>query len=295
VIEDVLQRQRGGFDVVYLHRLSNAAKYSALVRHYMPHARLVYSVADLHHVRLGRQAAIEGRPDLKIHSKQIKLQEMMLAWSADAVITHSAEEAGLLKCEVPAAHIHVVSWAVNARPRDVAFSKRHGIAFVGSYTHAPNADAAQWLAQAIMPLVHRGDPAIICALIGSGMPESLRQLTAPGVAPLGYVADLDGALAQIRLTVAPLRYGAGVKGKVLESLARGVPCVMSRVAAEGLALPDALAPLVADTAADIAARVLHLHADEAAHAAVREAGLAFIARRHSADSILPALKAAISG
>jgi glycosyltransferase involved in cell wall biosynthesis len=294
-VEDVLQRQRDGFDVVYLHRLSNATKYSALVRHYMPQARLVYSIADLHHVRLGRQAAVEGRPDLKLYSKQVKLQEMLLAWSADAVITHSAEEAVLLKCEVPAAHVHVVPWAVTARPRDVDFDQRHGIAFIGSYTHAPNLDAAQWLAQAIMPLVLRGDPTIICALIGSGMPESLKQLIAPGMAPLGYVADLDGALAQMRLTVAPLRYGAGVKGKVLESLARGVPCVMSRVAAEGLALPDALAHLVGDTAADIAALILNLHDDEVAHASAREAGLDFIARHHSADSILPALKAALGG
>jgi glycosyltransferase involved in cell wall biosynthesis len=292
-IEDVLQRQRGGFDLVYLHRLSNAAKYSALVRHYMPRARLIYSVADLHHVRLGRQAAAEGRPDLQLHSKHIKLQEMLLAWSADAVITHSAEEAKLLKAELPAAHIHVVPWAVAARPHALGFAQRHGIAFIGSYTHAPNADAARFLAQAIMPLVHQRDPAIICSLIGSGMPEALRQLAAPGVVPLGQAPDLDAALAPLRLTVAPLRYGAGVKGKVLESLARGVPCVMSRVAAEGLALPDTLAALVGDDAADIAALILHFHADEAAHAAMRTAGLAFIAQHHSAGSILPALKAAI--
>jgi glycosyltransferase involved in cell wall biosynthesis len=294
-IEDVLQRQRGGFDVVYLHRLSNAAKYSALVRHYMPQARLIYSVADLHHVRLGRQAAVEGRPDLKLHSKQVKLQEMLLAWSADAVITHSPEEAVLLKCEVPAAHVHVVPWAVTAGPRAIGFAQRHGIAFIGSYTHAPNADAAQFLTQAIMPLVHRSDPAITCSLIGSGMPEVLRQMAAPGVVPLGHVPDLDAAMAQLRLTVAPLRYGAGVKGKVLESFARGVPCVMSRVAAEGLALPNALAHLVGDTAADIAALILHLHEDDKAHAAAREAGLGFIAQHHSAESILPALNAALGG
>jgi glycosyltransferase involved in cell wall biosynthesis len=223
------------------------------------------------------------------------LQEMLLAWSADAVITHSADEAVMLKCEVPAAHVHVVPWAVTARPREVCFVKRHGIAFLGSYTHAPNRDAAQFLADAIMPLVHRGNPAIVCRLIGSGMPEILRQLEAPGVIPLGLVPDLDAALAELRLTVAPLRYGAGVKGKVLESLARGVPCVMSRVAAEGLGLPATLAGLVADTAADIAARILHLHEDEAAHESARAAGLSFIAERHSAHSVLPALKAAICG
>jgi glycosyltransferase involved in cell wall biosynthesis len=294
-VEDVLQRQRDGFDVVYIHRLSNAAKYSALVRHYLPQARLVYSVADLHHLRLARQAAAEGRLELAASSKQVKLQEMLQAWSADAVITHSPYEAALLKAGLPAAHIHVVPWAVTARPHAAGFAQRQGIAFIGSYTHAPNADAARFLTEAIMPLVHQADPDIVCSLIGSGMPDTMRQAAAPGVAVLGHVADLDAALAQIRLTVAPLRYGAGVKGKVLESFARGVPCVMSTVAAEGLALPQALAALTGDGAAAIADLILHLHRDEAAYAAARDAALEFIAQHHSAASILPAMQAALGG
>jgi hypothetical protein len=115
-VEDIIRRQSGGFDVVYLHRMSNAAKYMALVRHYLPQAYIVFSVADLHHLRLERQATIENRQDLKDYSRQVKLNEVLLAWSADSVITHSAEEYSILRKEIPAAKAHLVPWSIKTPP-----------------------------------------------------------------------------------------------------------------------------------------------------------------------------------
>jgi hypothetical protein len=291
-IEELLRRQHAGFEIVYLHRFANAAKYLTLVRHYMPKARVIYSVADLHHLRLQRQADIESRPELATYSRQVKLNEMVLAWSADAVITHSTEEAAILKTEVPAAKIHVVPWALTPKPVARRFARQHGVVFIGHYAHVPNTDAAHWLAQVIMPLVWRTNPDIVCTLVGSAMPHSVRQLEAPGVQIAGQVENLDTVLAQARLTVAPLRYGAGVKGKVLESFARGVPCAMTPIAAEGLALPAPLQDLVGASAADVARVILRLHDDEAAHRHARDDALAFIHQRHSADSVITALRAA---
>ena len=291
-IEELLRRQHAGFEIVYLHRMSNASRYLALVRHYMPKARVIYSVADLHHLRLQRQADVEARPELALYSRQVKLHEMVLAWSADAVITHSTAEAALLTAEIPAGKVHVVPWALAAKPVGAGFARQHGIVFIGHYGHGPNVDAAHWLAQVIMPLVWRTNPGIVCTLVGSAMPPSVRRLEAPGVQIAGQVENLDPLLAQARLTVAPLRYGAGVKGKVLESFARGVPCAMTVMAAEGLALPDTLGDLVADSAAALARVIVRLHEDEAAHQHAREAGLAFIRQRHSAESVMTALRAA---
>jgi glycosyltransferase involved in cell wall biosynthesis len=100
-----------------------------------------------------------------------------------------------------------------------------------------------------MPLVWRDAPQIECLLVGSDMPDAMRDLARQGVVLVGAVADLGSVFDRVRLTVAPLRFGAGVKGKVLDSLASGVPCVMSPVAAEGLALPPALQDLVGQDAA----------------------------------------------
>jgi autotransporter passenger strand-loop-strand repeat protein len=293
--EDVLRRQADCFDLVYLHRASIATRYLSLARRYLPRARILYSVADLHHVRLERQAATEERPELLAASRRKRLEECVAAWSADAVITHSAMEVALLRKAVPEASVYRVPWEVPERASASQFATRRGIAFVGGYGHAPNVDGARWLVEAVMPLVRQADPTIECLLVGSEMPESVRGLARPGVVPLGHVADLGSMFDKVRLTAAPLRYGAGVKGKVLESLATGVPCIMTPVAAEGLPLPADLRALVTQDPAEFAAHICRLHRDETAYRAAAAAGLALIREEHTATAVTEALRAAIEG
>lgn len=295
-VEEVLGRQAGCFDVVYLHRASVASQYMALARRHMPAARLLYSVADLHHLRISRQAAVEGRPDLLAQAHRLRMHEHVAALSADAVITHSPHEAAVLRGSLPQARVHTVPWYVPARSTAVPASERRGVAFIGGFGHAPNADAADWLVHQVMPLVWRVDPEIPCVLVGSEMPCSMLRLDIPGVTVLGHVEDLAAEVFdQVRLTVAPLRFGAGIKGKVLASLAAGIPCVMTPIAAEGLALGRIRRALVADDAAAFAATICRLHADEAEQAVVSAAGLALIRRDYSDEATIAALSAAISG
>jgi glycosyltransferase involved in cell wall biosynthesis len=293
--EEVLRRQANCFDVVYLHRAGVATRYLALARRTMPRARILYSVADLHHIRLERQALVEARPELHAASRRQRLEECTAAWSADAVLTHSVAEAEWLRHAVPEASVYRVPWEVPERAASASFGRRRGLAFIGSYAHAPNVDAAHWLAEAVMPLVRQDDPRIECLLVGSEMPDAVRRLARPGVVPLGNVADLGGVFDMVRLSVAPLRYGAGVKGKVLDSLAAGVPCIMTPVAAEGLGLPDSLLALVSGDAAGFAALIGRLHRDEKAHRQAAHAGRALIRDNHNEDAVTSALQAAIEG
>lgn len=293
-VEDVLRRQARVFDLVYLHRAGIAAAYTALVRRHQPRAHVLYSVADLHHVRLERQAAIEDRPELSRLARQLRLTECTAAWSADSVITHSSVEAAALRHALPHVAVHRVPWELSLRPQVAAFEERHGVAFIGSYDHAPNRDAAHWLVDEIMPRVWQQDPAITCLLVGSAMPASIRRLERPGIVVLGHVDDLGSRVFdRVRLTVAPLRFGAGVKGKVLESLAALMPCVMSPVAAEGLELPPALDALVGRDAAGLAALICRLHGDGLSHAPLVRAGAALIEAGHGATTVDAALQAAI--
>jgi len=294
-VEDVLRRQADCFDVVYLHRVGIATRYLGLARRHMPRARVLYSVADLHHVRLERQAAVETRPELHAVSRRVRLEESVAAWSADAVITHSADEAETLRRLVPEASVYRVPWQVSERTASAPFAARDGVAFVGSYAHAPNLDAACWLVEAVMPLVWQTDPDIECLLVGSDMPEAVRRLARPGVLVLGQVAELAEVFDRARLTVAPLRYGAGVKGKVLESFAAGVPCAMSPIAAEGLGLPEDLLALVGEDAAALAALICRLHRDADAHRKAARAGRALIRANHAEAAVTAALQAAIVG
>jgi glycosyltransferase involved in cell wall biosynthesis len=302
-VEDVLRGHAAGFDLIYLHRLSNAAKYLALARRDCPRARIVYAVADLHHLRIARQAAVEAREDLLAESRKLFQAERRAALAADVVVTHSAPEAALLRRAAPSAAVHVVPWAVvpwAMTPRTLAGSPdvpTDGVAFIANYGHPPNVDAARHLVDDIMPLVWARAPAIPCLLAGSRMPAAIRRLARPGAAmavqTLGHVADLSALFGRVRLTVAPLRFGAGLKGKVLDSLAGGVPCVMTPVAAEGIDLPPPLSDLVGGTPAALADRIIRLHGDQAACRALGQAGRALVATEFSPAKVAAALQAAI--
>jgi glycosyltransferase involved in cell wall biosynthesis len=284
-VEEVLRRQAGEFDLIYLHRIANAAKYGELARQHFPKARQIYGVADLHHLRVARQAKAEDRPELAPLANRLRLMEFTAAALADAVITHSSDEARLLEAQLGNAKVHIARWSAAPRPTKTAFGKRRGIAFIGGYGHPPNLDAARWLIAEIMPRVREQDPAIECLLVGDGLPEGLKQRCGYGVVALGAVADLTEIFERVRLTVAPLRFGAGIKGKIVDSLAAGVPCVTTLVGAEGFDLPLAFGCGIAATAEAIAATVLRLHGDAAASETCRAAGLRYIEEAFSEQNL----------
>jgi len=307
-VEEVLRRLGAGLAVVYLHRFGLMQRYAALARRWCPQARLLYCVADLHYLRLARRLTAEasgamlaeGVPpeqELPEEAAGLRTAELFMALAADAVITHSSFERELLRRDVPEANVHLVRWEATARPTPVPFADRAGVAFVGSYGHGPNLDAALFLVEKIMPLVWAEDPTVPCLLAGSDLPASLRATAeaAPGrrVQVLGHVEKIAEVWERVRLSAAPLRYGAGLKGKVLDSFAAGIPCACSPMAAEGADLPRDLAGLVGDSAESLAAIILRLHNDAADNAAIARSGLDWVDQHLSAARIDAALAAAI--
>ncbi len=285
-VEEVLRRQAGQFDLVYMHRVGIVAKYGNLVSITMPGARRIYSVADLHHLRLLRQAEAEGAtPGALRHAAYVRRLELTAAAEAHAVITHSSHEAQLLAKAVPRAKVVVAPWDCERAPLTTSFSQRLNLAFIGNFQHAPNADAAVWLATEIMPLVWQTDPTIACLIVGADPPKFLREMNDPRIRVLDVVPDLDDVLSQVRLTVAPLLFGAGLKGKVLDSLAAGVPCVCSPIAAEGFGFGEALHDLVGADAASLAERILVVHAEAGTFDRLQVAGLAHVRAHFSKTQV----------
>lgn len=279
--------------LIYFHRVDCAAPYIPIARKFFPAARLVYSVADLHFLRLSRQAALEDLPELKRRAEAVEREELAAAQAADAVIVHSAHEAAILRERVPGVRVAVVQWPFAAAPTDPDLSGRSGVGFVGGYGHVPNVDAALRLARNIMPAVRRALPGLRLRLIGAAAPASVRELASELDEVTGHAPDLGRAFAGLLCTAAPLRYGAGVKGKVLTSLALGLPCVMSEIAAEGIPLPAGLARLVCRSEAEMAERIIELHRHPELAETLSRQGLAFIREHYTEDAILPDFAAAI--
>jgi O-antigen biosynthesis protein len=291
--EDIFRKQPVPVELVYLHRYSNASKYAGMVRQHLPKARILYNVADLHFLRVARQAELEDDPQLHAKAEQLKRLELGAMSFVDCVIVHSQVEAELLRQLAPDVAVQVIPWTVPLRDIGADSRKNPGpnaarkpaIAFVGGYRHPPNVDAAKWAAQSIMPALRKQVPGIELLLVGSHMPAEISRLAATDIVPLGYVPSLDGVFERVRLTIAPLRFGAGLKGKVLESMAAGIPCVMTKVAAEGIDLPAELEGLVADEPAALAEIIATLCRDDARYQRAATACRAHIAANYSPERI----------
>ena len=155
------------------------------------------------------------------------------------------------------------------------FAKRSGVAFVGGYRHDPNVDAVRWFLADVWPSVRRALPMADFFAIGADMPSELRRRDDDGFVAVGHVKDLTPWLERVRITVAPLRYGAGAKGKVVSSLARGVPCVATPIGAEGMEA-SGRGIVSADDAEAFATAVVRLHNDEAEWERQSDAGLQWV-------------------
>ncbi|HVC54865.1 MAG TPA: glycosyltransferase [Stellaceae bacterium] len=291
-VEDAVKRQRAPFEVVYLHRYSNASKYAGLMRQHFPEARILYNVADLHFLRAQREAELQNDAQLREKADQLRRLELGAMSFVDRVIVHSDAEAELLREIAPDIEVQVIPWTVPLHDIVVKDSEKPAIAFIGGYRHPPNVDAAKWAAQSLMPLLRKEVAGIELLLVGSNMPAEISSLAGKDIVPVGFVPALDSVFERVRLTIAPLRFGAGLKGKVLESLAAGIPCVMSTVAAEGVGLPEELQLLVADAPEVLVQRIALLCQDAAEYQRVVAACKAHVLAHYSSERVDALLRAA---
>ena len=283
-IDSFLELHHAEIAVCFLSRVHFGARHLATVRRLCPQAKVVFNTVDLHHVREQRNAELNQDPELLVRAAETRNLELKYAAEADATIVVSDREAALLSSDVPQAHVFVVPLIREYQvDRTAAFVARSGIGFIGGFQHLPNVDAVTYFLDDIWPLVRKAKPDAAFFVIGPDVPDTLAQRRDPGVTFVGHVPDLEPWLERMKITVAPLRYGAGAKGKVVNSLAFGVPCVASPIAAEGMGLTDGQDILVGDTAQTFAERIVRLCGDEQEWTRLSDAGMALIRARHSLD------------
>ena len=262
-----------------------------LLRARCPSARLMYDMVDFHAVRLERQAELTGDDGLRAQAAMYLDIEVAAARAADITIAISDDEKAAMLRELPQANI-VVLPNIFAAPGDmpVRLADRSGLLFIGGFGHVPNGDAVRWFAGDVWPLIRAEIADCRLRIAGSNPGEEVMSLAAlPGIEVLGYVADLLPLYAQTRVSIAPLRFGAGAKGQVGASLAHGVPVVATTIGAEGMGLQDGEHVLVADTAADFAAQVLRLLRDDALWLHLSGAGRGHVERHFSPTATLDVL------
>ncbi|MEH6719911.1 MAG: glycosyltransferase [Aurantimonas endophytica] len=259
-----------------LTRVYGGGRHAEKVIDHCPAARVVFNTIDLHFVRVERQNALAPTEETALIARQTRDRECRIVALSDATIVVSTAEKEILADILPLSRVSVVPLIAGGDPVDTVppFGERHHVGFVGGFRHQPNVDAVNYFLDRIWPLVREQVPEAKFEIVGADLPQNLINRTGKdGVRYLGHVRDLTGWLHTLRMTVAPLRFGAGAKGKVISSLAAGVPCVLTSVAAEGMGLHSNEA-LVADEPAEFAARIAELYHDPELWSALSEAGLA---------------------
>lgn len=253
-------RQNGyRFDYVVISRANVAAELIDLVREFAPNARIVFNTIDLHFIRFDRAAQLSLNDEDIENASKAKEMELSIISKSDRTLVVSDVEQKLLAGLVPNARVEVVPFPADLCEPQKGFAERHDIVFLGGFMHKPNVDAVLFFAKEIWPLIAKTIPEARFVIAGADATKEIRQLESNNIVVKGFIDDLADLFATAKLSVAPLRFGAGIKGKVLASLGYGVPCVATTIACEGIGLTDGKDILVADTPEESANAVIRLY------------------------------------
>jgi GT2 family glycosyltransferase/SAM-dependent methyltransferase/glycosyltransferase involved in cell wall biosynthesis len=286
-------------------RPHTASRWLDTVREFAPKARVVYDTVDLHWLREARKDATSARTDSFIASngnldpavmwpkaKALRELELAMIRATDTTLVVSERERVQVEKDVPGTEVLIVPTVHDVEPYVPPFEGRAGILFVGGFEHVPNVDAAIRLVKEVMPSVWSEIGDVRVTIAGPSAPAEVQALMSPLVDVVGWVEDLSPLFEQSRLLVAPLRFGAGMKGKITHSLAVGLPVVTTSIGAEGIvdsgldgnsAREECL--LIADDLRELASQTIRLYQDHELWQRKSQAGQALITERCSTELV----------
>jgi O-antigen biosynthesis protein len=265
MMRQLIQKYLPLVDIAWICRPNLCEKYLPLLK-LKPGVQIIYDTVDLHFLRLEREQKIIDADDRRSGPtwQEVKTLELGLAQAANVTLTVTDVEKQLLQKlgvdtvqVIPNVHLPYSGTLKS-------FSERQNLLFIGGYRHPPNVDAVIWLVQEIMPIVWQTEPTINVFLLGNEPPEKVLNLAAADsriIVP-GYLRDVESYFLNTRIFVAPLRYGAGMKGKIGQSLSYSLPTITTSIGAEGIGLAHGVNALIADQAEDLAKYILQLYTNE---------------------------------
>jgi GT2 family glycosyltransferase/glycosyltransferase involved in cell wall biosynthesis/SAM-dependent methyltransferase len=268
-LQQFLEQRGSLYDTVILSRFYVGRNWSELVRQCCPRARLVLDTV----LRERREADVweqEHREPALLH---VRYEELAAARAADLTLVVSDEEKALLAEEAPDVAVDVLPTIHRTKPDGPGFEDREGILFIGSFQHPPNVDAIRYYTSHIHGPIQELLPGVALTVVGADVPAELQELASDTIRFVGKVEDIDPLFDAARLSIAPLRYGAGVKGKINTSLSLGVPVVTTSVGAEGLGALAGRDLLVADDPREFAETCARLYHEPDLWQKLREDGM----------------------
>ena len=265
-IEGFIKQMAPKMDVAWLHRPLIFDKYQALVKKANPKVKLVFDMVDFHYIRLLREYELNKDEALKAEAEKFLKIELENCKNADVVIAISTTDKELLKqhfnTDEKVVLISNIHQYIDKSEDFNSFENRKDLLFVGSFRHDPNTDAVKYLKQNVMPIVWQTLPEVTVNIIGSYITDDIKDLASSNFKLLGFVDDLNVVINNSKLFVAPLRFGAGIKGKIGQSLEHSLPLVTTDVGAEGFDFGNQKQIMIANNTEAIAQKVVDLYTNK---------------------------------
>lgn len=286
--EDWVKAHAAHIDYVLLSRPHVAEEHLDAVRAHTK-AKVLFYGHDLHYARLLGEYEKTGDARLLKQSQESRRLEESIWRKVDVIYYPSASETAAVRKLLPDAKARTVPlFFFDAKEIEITSEgrRRGDLLFVAGFGHPPNVDAAKWLVSEIFPKLQQRVPETRLILVGSNPTAEVKALANDAITVTGYVTDAQLADFYRRsgASVVPLRFGAGVKGKVLEALHHALPIVTTSVGAQGLdGLEDAVPVL--DDADAIAQALADIMTDPSQWMRTAEAGSAFVHARFSQEAV----------
>ena len=262
-IESQIQERLPLVDLAWICRPELNEKYNSLI-HQRPEIKVFYDTIDLHYLRLQRawELSPEKSPAQAVEWVEMQSKELKMAHLADCTITVTPVEQEILESQ-GVNNIEVIpNIHTSYQGQLPSFEERSGILFIGSYNHPPNIDAVLWLCQEIMPLVWQTNPDLKVTLLGNNPNAEIKALQGDRITVTGYIDDVSPYFLSHKLSVSPLKYGAGMKGKIGQSLEYGLPVVSTSIGTEGMNLAPEDNILEANNTVKFANQILRISQDK---------------------------------
>ena len=285
--QEWMQENGKYFDYIYLQRPHISVKYIDLARKYS-RAKIFYFAHDLHHIREYRQYELDHNQETLASSERWKKIEYELFDKADVGHVVGSYEQAIMQKAFPQKPIrNIPLYIYDDEPQNIEkdFSKRRDIVYVGGFGHPPNEDAVLWFAREVFPKVRQRYPDIRWHVVGSRVTSAVQALADANILIEGFQPDevLHRLYRTCRMAVVPLRYGAGVKGKVVEAAYFQIPLLTTSIGAEGLEQENAPF-VVVDEAEQMARRLCALYEDYETLRTLSDRGKDFIRRSFTLEA-----------
>jgi glycosyltransferase involved in cell wall biosynthesis len=298
-LNDSLARILGQVGLCVLFEFFGSAEWAwARVRMQRPDLPIVVDSVDVHFLREMRGTRYSKSPRVATEkARRTKKRELGVYRQADLVLTVTENDRAEILAELPNArvtmvpNIHEVQEAVPGLDE----RRRNSLLFVGGFVHPPNVDAVLFFCREILGMVRQKLGDVEVTIIGDRPPSEIVELGGDGVVIAGWVPEVTPYLDSHRVGIAPLRFGAGMKGKIGQALAAGLPVVTTSVGAEGMDLEDGQTALIADSPEAFADAVVRLCTDRGLHRHLSEGGRSHVRRRWASVVVENRLIEALEG